>query len=274
MSSPLCQTDGIVRIHENIEGYEECEKIVGQLLKNEEEIAGRVQIIGSHDLSLDVMRNIIKTNYPGTDLIFMHTGSLCGILVLKKGITALTTTHILDEKEKAYNVPAIQRYISDRVVKLIHMVKRRRGLLIQRGNPRGIGGIADLIRPDIRFVNRQLGSGTRTFFDSLCSEMSLEKNLINGYDREECSHTAVGVLIKESIADLGVSIYSVTRAFSLDFIPLAEEEYGLLVAKEFTGERRFTVLMDVMTSITFAKRPEPLGGYNTEETGKVKYEQG
>jgi putative molybdopterin biosynthesis protein len=70
---------------------------------------------------------------------------------------------------------------------------------------------------------------------------------MNGYDKEEFSHTAVGVLIKESIADVGVGIYSVARAFSLDVIPLAEEEYDLLVGKEFMGERRFTVLMDVMT---------------------------
>ena len=99
------------------------------------------------------------------------------------------------------------------------------------------------------------------------------KILINGYDREESSHTAVGVLVKGSVADAGVGIYSVAKAFSLDFIPLAEEEYDLLVTKSFMDDKRFAILMDIMTSGEFAKRLNDMGGYNTKETGKVKYEQ-
>jgi len=272
--SSLAKADGIVRIPEHIEGYEEGETVACELLRNEEEIAERIHIIGSHDLSLDVMRDIIKTDHPGMDLISTHTGSLSGILALAKGITPLATTHILDEQEKIYNVPAIKRYLPHKAVRLIHVAKRTQGLLIQKGNPRGIAGIRDLVRSDIRFVNRQVGSGTRILFDSLCSKQGLEKELISGYDREESSHTAVGVLIKESIADVGIGIYSVARAFSLDFIPLAEEEYDLLVTMEFASDGRFSVLMDVIASKAFRQRVDALGGYNTGQTGKIKYEQG
>jgi putative molybdopterin biosynthesis protein len=272
--SSMAKADGIVRIPENTEGYEEGEEVLCELLRSEEEIAGRIHIIGSHDLSLDVMRDMVKTDRPGIDLISTHTGSLSGIMAVKKGITHLATTHILDEKEKIYNVPVIKRYLSDESIKLIHIAKRMQGLFVVRGNPKGIRGLADLIRPDVKFVNRQFGSGTRILLDSMLIEEGLDKNLINGYDREESSHTAVGILVKESVADAGVGIYSVAKAFSLDFIPLAEEEYDLLVTSKFMSDMRFAILMDVMTSGEFANRLNDMGGYNTEETGKVKYEQG
>ena len=271
--SSMAKADGIVIIPENREGYDEAEKVTCQLLRDEGEIAGRIHIIGSHDLSLDVMRDLLKSRHPGTDLISTHTGSLSGIMALKKGITPLATTHILDEKEQIYNIPAIQKYLPDTAVKLIHIAKRTQGLLVANNNPKGIKCVADLTKPGVRFVNRQFGSGTRILFDAILAREGLHKDDISGYDREESSHTAVGILIRESIADAGVGIYSVGKAFSLGFIPLAEEEYDLLVTKEFTTDSRFAMLMEILLSAEFKERLLALGGYSVEDTGKVKYEQ-
>jgi len=79
--------------------------------------------------------------------------------------------------------------------------------------------------------------------------------------------------VRESIADAGVGIYSVAKVFSLGFIPLAEEEYDLLVTKEFTTDSRFAMVMDILLSTEFKERLLTMGGYNVENTGKVKYEQ-
>ncbi len=271
--SSMAKADAIVVIPDKVEGYDEGEKVHCRLLRAQGEMEERIHIVGSHDLSLDVMRDLMKAKYPEGDLISTHTGSLSGIMALKKGITPLATTHILDETEGIYNVPIIRKYLPELAVRLIHVARRTQGLLVAPGNPKRIMGIADLTRPDVRYVNRQFGSGTRIFFDSILMREGIEKNLIKGYDKEESSHTAVGILVKESVADVGIGIYSVAKAFSLDFIPLAEEEYDLLVTKEFTGHRRFEMLMEILTSGEFASRLNELGGYNTEGTGKVKYEK-
>jgi putative molybdopterin biosynthesis protein len=271
--SSVAKADGIVIIPENIEGYDEAEKVTCELLRDEGEIAGRIHIIGSHDLSLDVMRDLLKSTNPDTDLISTHTGSLSGILALKRGITPLATTHILDEKEHIYNIPVIQKYLSETAVRLIHIAKRIQGLFVAKGNPKGIRSVADLTKPGVRFVNRQFGSGTRILFDAILAREGLHKDDIKGYDREESSHTAVGIIVRELITDAGIGIYSVAKALSLDFIPLAEEEYDLLVTKEFTTDSRFAMLMDILNSVEFKERLSALGGYNVEDTGKVKYEQ-
>jgi len=269
--SSMARADGLMRIPENIEGYGEDEEIECLLLKDEADIANRVHIVGSHDLSLDIMRDLLKRAHPEADLLSTHTGSLSGILAVKKGVANLCTTHILDDQKNVYNIPVIEKYLPDREVVLVHIAKRQQGLIIRKGNPKKIAGIEDLGREDVKFINRQFGSGTRILVDLLLKEKGVNKESIRGYEREESSHTAVGIAVRESVADAGVAIYAVAKIFSLDFIPLAEEEYDLVVAGEFTKDQRFARLMEIIRSDIFKKRLEEIGGYKTEHTGTVKY---
>ncbi|HOB68935.1 MAG TPA: molybdopterin biosynthesis protein [Syntrophorhabdaceae bacterium] len=272
--SSMARADGLMRVPVNIEGFEEGDTIACELLTKKETLKQRIHIIGSHDLSLDILRDMIKTHHTAFDLNSTHTGSLSGITALSKGIAHICTTHILDENEKIYNVPAIKKYLADKPCVLIHIAKRLQGLIVRKGNKKNIKGISDLSRPEVKFINRQSGSGTRILLDMLLSENDIEKHHINGYDREESTHTAVGIQVRESIADTGIAIYSIARVFSLDFIPLAEEDYDLLVTKEFTEDRRFKLLMDMVNSNEFRQRLEKLGGYNTKETGRIKFTNG
>jgi len=208
------------------------------------------------------------------DLVSAHVGSLSGILAVQKGIVDLATTHILDELELVYNIPAAKKYLGERGFLLVHIAKRTQGLLVAPGNPKAIKDIDDLARRGIRFVNRQMGSGTRILLDMMLKDRGIDCHSIQGYEREESTHAATAILVKEGIADTGLAIYPVSRIFSLDFIPLVEEEYDLLVTEEFTRDSRFDLLMGLLTSAEFASRLDELGGYNTKESGKVKYVNG
>jgi putative molybdopterin biosynthesis protein len=271
--SSLARADGLIRVPEDIEGFDEGDEVECELIGEERSLKRRIHIIGSHDLSLDVLRDMMKQRRPDLDIVSTHTGSLSGILAFKKGISQLCTTHILDEKERIYNIPVLKKYLVGTHFILLHIARRLQGLLVKKGNPKNIRGLADLTRPDVKFINRQAGSGTRILLDTMLKEGGIEKNSINGYNKTESSHTAVGILVRESIADAGVAIHSVARVFSLDFVPLAEEEYDLLVAKEFTEDRKFELLMDLLKSEGFRTRLEALGGYDTRDTGRTKYEQ-
>ncbi|HPP07479.1 MAG TPA: substrate-binding domain-containing protein, partial [Syntrophorhabdaceae bacterium] len=223
--------------------------------------------------ALDILRDVIRERYPEIDFMATPTGSLSGIMALKRGITGLCTSHILDEKEKIYNIPLIKKYLKDTPCILINLVKRIQGLIVQKGNPKGIKGIEDLIKEDIFFVNRQFGSGTRILFDTIIKEKHIKKSQIKGYDREEASHTAVAIMVKESIADVAMGILSVAKIFSLDFIPVGEEDFDFLVSKEFYDTDKFKVLMEAIESDEFKQRLLDIGGYNISDTGKIKFEQ-
>ncbi len=270
----MTQADALIKIPQNVEGYLEGEQVVCELLRERRELQGRLHILGSHDFSLDVMRDIIKKRNPDMDLLSTHIGSLAGIIALQKGVVDLCTTHILDEKEKVYNIPVVKKYLGTKPALLINVAKRIQGLVVAKGNPKGIKAVADLARSDIRFINRQVGSGTRILFDTMLAEQGIGRDSVRGYDREEFTHTAVGVLVKDGIADVGLAIHPIARLFGLDFIPLVEEEYDLLVTREFSEEKRFSVLMDAIRSTEFARRLEEFGGYKTDQTGKTKYVNG
>jgi putative molybdopterin biosynthesis protein len=272
--SSLSRADALVTIPENVEGYDEGTVLSAHLLRPEDELQHRLNIVGSHDLSLDVLRDMIKTRFPAMDLISAHVGSMSGINAMQKGIIDLVTTHILDEQELVYNIPAIKKYLADRPVLLVHITKRIQGLLVAKGNPLGITGVDDLSRREVRFVNRQFGSGTRILLDMMLKERRIDPRLIQGYDREESTHTAAAILVKEGIADTALAIHAVSRSFSLDFIPLMEEEYDLLVTKEFSEDPRFSLLMELIASREFASRLSELGGYTTKDSGKIKYANG
>ncbi len=268
--SSVARADGFIRVPEKIEGFNEGEAVPCVITRPLEEIERRIHIVGSHDLCLDLLRDLVKARRPDLDLLSSSTGSLSGILAFRRGITDLCTTHILDEKEHTYNLAAVRRYVQGRSWRLIHVAKRLQGLVVGKGNPKGISGMADLVRPDLKFVNRQSGSGTRILLDRLLLDNHLERTDINGYDREESSHTSVALLVKESVADAGLAIFGAAKVFSLDFIPLAEEEYDLLVSEEFAADPRFDLLMELLRSREFRDGLERFGGYNTGETGSVK----
>jgi putative molybdopterin biosynthesis protein len=272
--SSLSQADALLRVPENVEGYDEGVKLPATLLRSEDELTHRINIVGSHDLSLDVLRDMMKGTHPGIDLVSAHVGSLGGILAIQKGIIDIATTHILDEEQRIYNVPAATKYLEGRSYTLIHVAKRIQGLLTAKGNPKNIRTIADLVRDDVIFVNRQFGSGTRILLDMMLKEKAIDRHSIQGYEREESTHAATAVLVKDRIADVGLAIYPVSQIFNLDFIPLMEEDYDLLVTKNFTQDPRFSLLMDLLTSTEFKSRLDELGGYNTKDTGKIKYVSG
>lgn len=270
--SSMAKADGLITIPEHVEGLDEGERIKCRLLKNRAYLENRINLIGSHDIILDVIRDMIRERYLDVDFMATHTGSLSGIMAFRKGIIDLCTTHILDEKEKVYNIPIIKKYLKDIPCILINLAKRIQGLMVQSGNPKGIKGIEDLLRKDVFFVNRQFGSGTRILFDSILKEKNIKGSEIKGYEREETSHTAVAIMVKETIADAAMGIYSVAKIFSLDFIPIGEEDYDLLVSKEFYNTEKFNILFEIIKSKEFKERLLNMGGYNISETGKVKFE--
>ena len=270
--SSLANADGLIRVPENIEGFDEGETITCELLRNKSELSKRTHIIGSHDLSIGILRDMLKKRFPDQDLISTHVGSMSGIMAFRKGITDLCTTHVLDDdQEKVYNISVVKKYVPDRRWLLLNIAKRTQGLLVQKGNPKSLSGIADIARNDVTFVNRQVGSGTRILLDAMLKEKGIVRDSVKGYEREESSHTAIAILVREGVADTGIAIHAVARVFSLGFIPLAEEDYDLLVTKEFSETERFQSLVGLIRSDEFKSRLKEVGGYNTDDTGKIKY---
>jgi len=231
-------------------------------------------VVGSHDVTLDLLGDHMKRCGPALHLSSSHLGSLAGLMAIKQGRCHLGGTHLLDPATGEYNLSYIQRYLKEKPVTLVTLAMRSQGLMVAPGNPKGIKGLADLARDEVRLVNRQAGSGTRVLMDYHLGRLGLDPAQIRGYDQEEYTHMAVAVQVLAGGADVGMGILAAAKALGLEFIPVAQERYDLCIPTEFLLDRRVRTLLKVLESQAFRQEVEALGGYDVSPMGSVAWESG
>ncbi len=234
---------------------------------------GAIVAVGSHDMTLDLLGDYLHAQDPNITLVSAHVGSLGGLLALQRNEAHLAGSHLFDEDTGDYNVGAIRRVLTPygRHVVLLGFVDRRQGLIIAPGNPKNITGIEDLARPDIRYVNRQQGAGTRLLLDHELRQRGLDAARIRGYARQESSHAAVAAAVAGGDADCGLGIQAAAHAQNLDFIPLFSERYDLVIPVEHYASELLAPLLALLRKPTpaFLRSVAALGGYETSRMGQV-----
>ena len=270
----LVQADGFIRVPANSEGLGAGEKVRVELLRNLHEIENTLVFIGSHDNILDVLANLLHRQRPVCRLSSAHVGSMGGIMAVRRGEAHLAGTHLLDEETGEYNISYIKKFLGGIPLQLINLTYREQGLLVRRGNPLDIRGFKDLARPEIRFINRQRGAGTRLLTDLHLKRLGITPDRVNGYDREEYTHMNVASAVAGGNADAGLAIRAAAAALDLDFIPVAEERYDLILPKSFLDDPKVGSLLNIIRgNVEFRRIVEGLGGYDLRDCGTIMYEQ-
>ncbi len=264
----LVRADGFCVIEQSSEGVEAGEKVDIELYRSKGEIENTVVVIGSHDLILDVMADIMPNEYKDMHVTSTHVGSMGGLMALRRGEAHLAPIHLLDESTGEYNVSYIKKMFKEPMA-LIKGVHRIQGILVKKGNPLGISSISDLTKEGVRYVNRQRGAGTRVLFDYKVKEAGIDPVSINGYDREMATHMAVAAAVASDGADAGMGILSAAKAMGLDFIEVAPEEYDFAIPARHLGLPHVKAFIDILKSEGFRNRLEALGGYSCENAGDV-----
>jgi molybdate-binding protein/DNA-binding transcriptional regulator YhcF (GntR family) len=228
-----------------------------------------VRFAGSHDLALAWLASHFDEIVPGYSLHIAFSGSLGGLMALAAGEADIAGCHLWDEDTRSYNDSFVRRLFPGRRVCLVTLAQRRVGLVMSPGNPLGIAGIGDLVRPGVRFVNRQSGSGTRVWLDVQLRMAGLRATSINGYDHETATHSQVAGLVAEGGADTGLALEGAALVYGLDFVPLTLETYDLaLLDPDAPG---------VAELIAWLATPEAagvigsFGGYRADHTGRVRW---
>ncbi|MGE4277070.1 MAG: molybdopterin biosynthesis protein [Lawsonibacter sp.] len=268
--SSFMKADGILEVPQGVEGYETGSAVQVRMLRPVSELEHTLVAIGSHDPLLDEVADMIHRADGSLYMSSTHVGSMGGIMAVRRGETHVAGIHLLDEKDGSYNTSFIRRYFPKGGVRLVECVGRTQGLMLQKGNPKKIGGIADLAVPGLRYVNRQRGSGTRILMDYLCKKNHLETDSIYGYDRVEFTHMSVAAQIEAGTGDAGMGIYSAAKLYGLDFLPICMEQYDLLIPDVAWETPMVRQLLDVLQSGAFRAKLESMGGYRLDHPGQVR----
>lgn len=266
--SSFMKADGILEIPQGVEGCEAGEQVRLRLLSGEEKLKNTLVVIGSHDPLLDELADMLHKDDPNMYMSSAHVGSMGGIMAVRRGEAHAAGCHLLDAETGEYNLSYIRKYFPRGGVHLLRCVGRQQGLMLQKGNPLGVQCFEDIARENLRYVNRQKGSGTRILADYLCRKFEINSENIYGYDREELTHTSVAAQIASGSADAGMGIYSAAKLYELDFLPVCIEEYDLLIPDGAWDAPLVRRLVETLKSQSFRERISALGGYTLDAPGE------
>ena len=228
---------------------------------------GLVVIVGSDDPAIHLLAERVRP-IPEAPLVFtLATGSLEGLIALRQGLGDAAGCHLLDPESGEYNAPYARRIFPGRTVSLVTLAEREQGLLVAPGNPLRLSSIEDVAGRDLRFINRNDGSGTRIWLDRSILAAGIEPHDLRGYDTVVSTHDDVADAIARGGADAGVGVRAAARAHGLDFVPLFEERYDLVIPAERRELETVRTVLAELHERKFKAAVRALGGYATAHTG-------
>lgn len=267
----LVRADGIAILPRGSQGLAAGAPLQVRLYTNPADLDRTIFAIGSHDMTLDLISQFLSSH--DRRLASANVGSQGGLVALRRGEAHLAGSHLLDPQTGIYNLAAVRQYLPGIPVKLVALVGRQQGLMVPPGNPKSIHTLQDLARPEVSFVNRQRGAGTRVLLDYHLDLLGIEPSSVHGYTQEEYTHLAVAAAIASGRADCGLGIAAAAQALELDFIPLYDEHYELVIPVEHYNSRLLAPLFEVLADPAFRQAVAALPGYDVSHMGEVVAEE-
>ncbi len=228
-----------------------------------------LRIHASHGFAIEAMHEALAR--AGIDNELRYCGSAEAVASLSQGVCELAGFHVPLGEFETEGVAHYRRWFRPSTQKLIGVATRRLGLILPAGDPKKIYGVADLARPDVRFINRQSGSGTRFLLDLLLRKANIDPSRVHGYEQCELTHAAVAAYVASGMADVGLGVETPARQFKLDFLPLQTERYFLLCEERSLDSQPMRALLQIIRSKEFKTTVNLLAGYQADEsTGEVR----
>jgi len=232
-----------------------------------------IRIIGSDDILLARLLSLYsREKFPESIAFYSSVGSLKGIQALSRKKGQACCTHLLDMETGEYNLPILSRILSPQQYVVVTLWHREQGLIVKKGNPLAVKGLGDVTGKKARFINRNEGSGTRTLLEYFLREKSLSEKDIIGFADEVNTHVEIALKVFFDEADVGLGIEYVTHLLPLDFIPLREERFDLVVPRELWSTSVMKGFISYIEPAKISKLAGTLPGYSLKDTGKIIFE--
>ena len=243
-------------------------ELEGELAKVMSTQADILKVHASHGFAIEKLIDSLLAN--GNNVERKYMGSQESVNSLFEDECELAGFHIPQGEFEEIAFQHYAQWLDPKRSRLIHVAKRRQGIMVAHGNPLEIYTVADLAKPGVRFVNRQPSSGTHFLLQCFLKKARIAPSRISGFNLHEFTHAAVAAYIASGMADAGIGVEPPSRRFKLDFIPLTTERYFLLCNKENLHSPHLRATLDVLSNPAFQAEINTLPGYTAENCGKVE----
>lgn len=229
-------------------------------------VSTSLRITASHGFAVDALIKRLKADHVPVEI--NYRSSLEAVAALAHNECDLAGFHVPVGEFKHAAQPYL-KWLDPQHHALIHLAYRRQGLFIAKGNPKNIKGLKDLQRKDLRFVNRQTGSGTKILLELLLAKEKIDSKSIADFDSAEYTHAAVAAYVASNMADVGFGVETAAKRFDLDFIPIAREKYFFACKASVMEQSMVMSARNIMQSETFRETVNALAGYDGSQSGDI-----
>lgn len=269
----LVRADGVIRIPAGVKHLDDGTPVQVLRLREDTNLTGHLLLLGTHDISYDLIRDHLHDRYPEVRLHTAAVGGRAGLDSLRRGQCHGAAVHLFDEASGEYNLPFLREWDWQEPVVVFQLLHRWLGLAVAPGNPLGLTGLKDLTKDGVRFMNRQPGSGTRQLIDFHLQREEVDRTAIAGYDLHAHTHMAIAAAVKGGLADAGPTISTAARSLGLDFVPCVRERLDLVFPKRFLSLYPLRALLAVLRSEAFRQSAEErFHDYDFAEAGELVWE--
>jgi molybdate-binding protein/DNA-binding XRE family transcriptional regulator len=205
----------------------------------------------------------------GSRILWLEATSTAALDLLRDGLVHVAGAHLFDEPTGQYNVPFVERLMPDRSLSVVELGRWEVGLVVPKGNPRGVHSVVDLVRLHLRMVQRDAGAGAQQLLERLLAQAAIPKSELVTADATAESHLDVARAVALGIADAGIAIVGAARALDLGFVPLGAERFDLVFDDRLRGDPRLERLMNTLTGAAFSTELASIGGYDLSDAGRI-----
>ncbi|SRR5579871_162032 len=224
-------------------------------------------VVAGCDPTLPLVAGHFERAHPQYRVAWLPAGSHRALEWLRDGTAQIAGVHLRDPRTGQDNIPLVRRTLKDRRVVVMAFVSWEQGLIVAPGNPRGVHDVGDLGRAGVTIINRERGSGARAVLDAALSAHGIEPNTIHGYARLAPSHLAVAQAVALRLVDAGIGVRAAALAFGLDFIPLQQERYDLVMPAAVASRPAVHALLDTVRRRGVRAELAAVGEYDTARLG-------
>ncbi|MFT3841937.1 MAG: substrate-binding domain-containing protein [Myxococcaceae bacterium] len=233
-----------------------------ELLREPAAAAERLVVMGCAP-ALGLLSSRLASSAQPVDLAWVNGTSTAALEALEAREVQLAGIHLRDARTGRFNLPAVERRFARKKMMVVTFAAWEQGLVVAPGNPLKLRAVSDLARVRVRLVGREPGAGATKLLAQLAPKLQLEPVMIAR------GHLEVAQAVAQGAADVGIAIGGAALAYGLDFVPLVAERFDLVFHQPLSADRRIERLIDELSSPSFRRELDALGGYDAQHSGEV-----
>lgn len=231
------------------------------------ELSDNVLVAGCAPL-LGVLGASTARRAAGGRSTWISVNSMRALELLSTAQVHVAGVHLVSTDDPNGHANIVKDRFPEASMTVINLTRFRQGLVVQRGNPRGIFAVTDFLRADVRAAFRQAGSGAQTLLQHLLQERGIcfEEQSHGPLAR---GHLELASWVRQGLVDVGIAIEPVAVAEGLDFIPLAEERFDLVLPSTRLAQEPVQRFLGQIEARAFKIEVAHIPGYDMTTAGHV-----